>query len=137
MKFIQDVHTTFWYSTQILGRFSHQARPVYFNYFKGRGELKEDNFIQYGKYNTHATPLYKRHTTWNLYNTENTTKGGNFGRGFRGIALFPALGAKRHYQHRKDIIPYQAYVYIDIYCNQNKPIHCNARFEGNTLIPWC
>ena len=33
--------------------------------------------------------------------------------------------------------PYQAYVYINIYCNQNEQMHCNVRFKGGSLIPWC
>ena len=42
-----------------------------------------------------------------------------------------------HYQNRIDVIPYQAYVYVEIYCNQNKPIHFNAHFKGSILIPLC
>ena len=48
-----------------------------------------------------------------------------------------SYGSKRHYQNRKEVIPYQACVYIEIYCNHNKPIHCNVRFEGGILILWC
>ena len=47
------------------------------------------------------------------------------------------LGAKIHYQNRKDVITYQAYLYIEIYFNQNEPIHCNARSKRNSLILWC
>ena len=28
-------------------------------------------------------------------------------------------------------------MYIEIYCIQNKTIHCNAHFEGSILILWC
>ena len=39
-------------------------------------------------------------------------------------------GEKRHYQNQRDFIPYHAYVYIDIHCNQNEVIHCNTHFWG-------
>ena len=52
----------------------------------------------------------------------------------------PRSGAKRNHLNQRGVIPYQEYVYIEIYFNQKKPIHCNARFEGicgDTYgLPW-
>ena len=38
---------------------------------------------------------------------------------------------------RPDVIPYHACVYIKIYCNQDKPIHCNVRSNENSSILCC
>ena len=62
---------------------------------------------------------------------------GILGVGLKVLRRSPRYVSKRHYRNRKDVIPYQAYVYIDIYCNKNQPIHFNAHFKRNSLIPWC
>ena len=51
-------------------------------------------------------------TTRNSYSTKNTTQCGHFGRGFRGIAPFPTLIWKRHYQKWRDVISDQTYTPI-------------------------
>ena len=53
-------------------------------------------------YNTHFTPYGKYNIKWAFW--------------------------VRVQMHWRDIIPYQTYVYIEIYCIQNKPIHCNEHF---------
>ena len=62
---------------------------------------------------------------------------GIFGAVLEALLCSPREGAKRHYQTQQDLIPYKAYVYIDIYCNQNETINCNLLFEENILITWC
>ena len=60
---------------------------------------------------------------------------GFLGAGLEALWHYPRLGAKSHYQNRRNIIPYKAYIYIEIYYNQNKPIHCNSLLEGSILTP--
>ena len=61
---------------------------------------------------------------------------GVLGADLEALRRSPHLGAKIHYQNKREIIPYQACVYIKIYCNNNKQIHCNVHFEGGSLITW-
>ena len=87
---------------------------------------------------THIQHFYTTCIQQEIYTKQkNTTYSGSLGTGLEVLCHSLRWGAKRHCQNWRDVIPYQIYVYIDIYCIQNWPIHYNACFEGGSIIPRC
>ena len=60
---------------------------------------------------------------------------GVLGTGLEVFCCSSRQGAKKYYQNWIYIIPYQAYVYIRIYCNQIKPIYCYAHILRGAMVP--
>ena len=69
--------------------------------------IKKDDFIQQ---NIHTTRKIQH-------------KVGVLGTGLEAFRCSLCYGEKTHYQNWKDVIHYQAYVYIEIYFIYNKPVY--------------